>query len=242
MSGKIRLNAFWLKIIAIVAMTCNHIAHVFGGRLPDFVFLPLYAVGGFTFPIMAFLMVEGYHKTRSLQKYMLRLFVFGVLAFFPFIWALYKAGNVLFTLLLGLVCLYAFDHFKNRLMFMLCFLAAVLASTFCDWQFFGVTLMLAYGVTYKIGKGKIKGYLISTAVMAVIGVIMVAYPALITGGFALMTLADCLYMLACVAATGLMRLYNGERGPHNLAAKYLFYAYYPAHLLFLVFLRDYVFR
>ena len=39
--------------------------------------------------------------------------------------------------------------------------------------------------------------------------------------------------LAAIAAVPLMLLYNGRRGPR---LKYLFYAYYPAHLLVLTFL------
>ena len=68
MESKLKLDAFTLKVIAITVMTCNHIAHGFRGFLPIYLLAPFYVVGGLTFPIMAFLLIEGYHKTRNVKK------------------------------------------------------------------------------------------------------------------------------------------------------------------------------
>ena len=50
------VSAFALKVAAIVGMTCNHIANVFGTELPGGVMVALYSLGGLTFPIMAYLL------------------------------------------------------------------------------------------------------------------------------------------------------------------------------------------
>ena len=57
------VTAFVLKVAAIVGMTCNHIANVFGSELPGGAMVALYSLGGLTFPIMAYLLCEGGRRT-----------------------------------------------------------------------------------------------------------------------------------------------------------------------------------
>ena len=64
------LNANTLKVIAITAMTLDHIAWMcFPGypRAP----LPvlLHVLGRLTCPIMCFFIAEGYHHTKNIRKY-----------------------------------------------------------------------------------------------------------------------------------------------------------------------------
>ena len=91
-----------LKVVAIMGMTCNHAAYVFAGHLPFVGECVLFAVGGVTFPVMAYLLVEGYRHTSNVKRYALRLAVFAAVSQIPY--ALYLAlnANVLFTLLIGL--------------------------------------------------------------------------------------------------------------------------------------------
>ena len=63
------VTAFALKVAAIVGMTCNHIANVFGSELPGGAMVALYSLGGLTFPIMAYLLCEGYRHTSSVRRY-----------------------------------------------------------------------------------------------------------------------------------------------------------------------------
>ena len=62
----------------------------------------LFGFGGLTFPIMAFLLVEGYRHTSNVARYARRLLVFALVAQVPFGMFLSPGLNVLFTLL---VCL-----------------------------------------------------------------------------------------------------------------------------------------
>ena len=62
------VTAFALKVAAIVGMTCNHIANVFGSELPGGAMVALYSLGGLTFPIMAYLLCEGYRHTSSVRR------------------------------------------------------------------------------------------------------------------------------------------------------------------------------
>ena len=214
------LSAFALKIVAIVAMTCNHIAHGFESSLPPYLLTPFYAAGGLTFPIMAYLMIEGYHKTSDIKKYMLRLLFFGVLALLPFAMLFGMHLNVLFTFLLGLVCLYLHDNMKNKVLFWFCFAGIVLFTVFCDWSFVGVPMILLYGIIKNP-----KRSLVITTVGA--SLVMLLIIVLFNGQNAL-DIGFCIVILCVIP---LLLAYNGERGYSPRPLRYMFYIYYPAHLL-----------
>lgn len=76
------ISAFWLKIIATVFMTLDHIALLFidasGGVMPAS-YYALRAIGKMAFPIFAFLAVEGVYHTSSIKKYFLRIGVVALL-------------------------------------------------------------------------------------------------------------------------------------------------------------------
>ena len=224
---KYEISAFALKIIAILTMTCNHIANVFGESLPMGVRFPLYAIGGLTFPIMAFLIVEGYHRTSNLQKYMQRLLLFGLLSLFPFFWTLGESLNVLFTLLLGLVCLSLRDRMKNKPMFWVCFTGIVFSTVFCDWSLIGVPLIFAYGTV----KGEKRRIILPAAAATAFGLLLIATMSLFFERDSILILMDCAFSLAGLVVIPLLLSYHGKRGYSPPELRYLFYVYYPAHLL-----------
>lgn len=104
------VTAFALKVAAIVGMTCNHIANVFGSELPGGAMVVLYSLGGLTFPIMAYLLCEGYRHTSSVRRYAERLAVFAVVSQIPYSLLFGATGNVLITLLIGLGMLWLVDR------------------------------------------------------------------------------------------------------------------------------------
>ncbi|MGO2315384.1 MAG: TraX family protein [Pseudolactococcus laudensis] len=85
---KLSIDAYTLKIIAIIAMTLDHIGGTFENHLSPTARVLLMTPGGLTFPIMAFLLVEGYQHTRSVQKYGQRLLIFAFVALIPYMLAL----------------------------------------------------------------------------------------------------------------------------------------------------------
>ena len=82
------LDSNALKLIAIAAMTADHIAWLlFPGYPTDPLPIILHIIGRLTCPIMCFFIAEGYHYTRNIKKYTARLFVFAVISHFAYIFA-----------------------------------------------------------------------------------------------------------------------------------------------------------
>lgn len=80
-----KLNANQIKLIAIVAMTIDHLTWAFFSRTQVvwYVFV-LHIIGRLTAPIMWFFIVEGCHYTRNMGKYIGRLFLFAVISHFAY--------------------------------------------------------------------------------------------------------------------------------------------------------------
>lgn len=224
------LSSFWLKIIAIAGMTANHFAYIFQPHLSLPLQCVLFALGGLTFPILGFLLVEGYRHTSSVKRYGLRLFAFALLAQAPFWVFLDHKGNVLFTLLLCLIMLWALDSLKGSPLGLAVAAACVGASYACDWGVIGPVLVLVFA--------KAEGSLTKRAFTAAL------MPAVVEGfgSVSRMVSQHSLAMLpfffygviGAMATVPLIGLYNGQRGK---SLKWFFYAYYPAHIAALGLLR-----
>lgn len=75
------LNTFYLKIIACVLMTLDHVALLFvNGSNPDqyTLYYVLRAIGKISFPLFAFMAVEGVYHSKDVIKYLLRLLLFAL--------------------------------------------------------------------------------------------------------------------------------------------------------------------
>ena len=72
-----------IKYLAMITMFCNHFAYVFlkEGSITQEVMID---IGYFTAITMCYFLVEGYHYTRSVKKYAMRLLVFGIISQLPF--------------------------------------------------------------------------------------------------------------------------------------------------------------
>lgn len=64
------LDSNQLKIIAIVAMTVDHIAWMlFPGYPREALPVIMHIIGRLTCPIMCYFIAEGYHYTKNIKKY-----------------------------------------------------------------------------------------------------------------------------------------------------------------------------
>ena len=83
--SKKHLNGNQLKLIAIIAMTVDHLTWVFfPGYQKVWWAVGLHIIGRLTAPIMWFFIAEGCFYTRDKRKYLTRLFVFAVVSHFAY--------------------------------------------------------------------------------------------------------------------------------------------------------------
>ena len=231
------VSSFTLKMAAIVGMTLCHVGVIFQDALPFWAYCACEAFGGLTFPIMAFLVSEGYRHTHDLRRYMGRLLVFAAISQVPYgfnfspmtlevgatVVQLPFTGNVLFTLLLGLVLLAAYDRMRNRALFWLLFAGATLASVVLDWGVIGPVMILMSHVLPDPRRRTLP---------ALVAVLALGLPALSTVAAGdISALPELLYeLVGGMGAVALLASYDGTRGR---SLKWFFYLYYPAHILVL---------
>lgn len=208
-----------LKLIALAAMTCDHI----GVQLfPQSI--PLRIIGRLALPIFAYMIAQGCHYTRNKSKYLLTIASVALvcqLVYFFAMGSLYQCILVTFSLSIALI--FALDAAQNRPSFhtyaiaVLIFLSVwfisdvlpvLLPGFYVDYGFWGILLP----VLIWLGKEKWRSLLLCGA------------------GLVLLSLGNSLQWYSLLTLP-LLALYNGRRGKAKL--KYLFYIYYPAHLALL---------
>ena len=94
----------WLKIIALVFMFIDHAGKMLFPAVPE-----MRILGRIAFPVYVWCMIVGFHYTRSVPKYLLRVLVVGLLSQPLYIIALnhtWREPNVFLTLFLGLCALW----------------------------------------------------------------------------------------------------------------------------------------
>ena len=108
---KFEVTSFTLHILAMIFMLCDHL---WGTIVPGNDWLT--CIGRISFPIFAFMIVEGYFHTKSVKKYVLRLLIFALISEIPFNLMMGSGifypihQNVLWSFLIaiGLICLNEF--------------------------------------------------------------------------------------------------------------------------------------
>ena len=233
------LNSNSIKIIAIIAMTIDHIAWLlFPGYPREIIPIAMHIVGRITCPIMCYFVAEGYHHSKNITKYTQRLFLFAVISHFAYIFSsesfadwrsfipfyygeILNQTSVMWPLAWGLVMLrVAFsekirENIKPVLIILICLI------TFpSDWSCIASLCILAFGTN----RGKFKTQMLW----------MVFYVAMyaVVYFLALDNVYGLVQMLV-VLAIPILAMYNGQRGSSkqmNQTMKWLFYIYYPLHL------------
>ena len=208
-----QLSGSWLKIIAILSMTIDHIAYYYGVSNP-YVYDLMRTIGRIAFPTFAFLLAEGYVHTRNRQRYMLGQFTFAILSEIPWILLNHdNSHNVLFTLLAGVIGMHIIDTSRNK------------------WV--TLTSLVLIGSTTLIAE---TDYSLNGFVLTLLFFMFRGRPDL-QMLFGLLLMYEYGFM-GILMAFAVIFLYNGERGfIHGKATKYAFYAFYPAHLMLIYLIR-----
>lgn len=266
------MSAFWVKMIAIVAMLLDHTAKIIGqyGFLTLFCGNPerasmemirftsnmmdvMETIGRIAFPLFAYQIAVGTEKTRSMLRYLGRLFLFALISEPLYYMAFSRQElsvqgfwnslrelnftNVFFTLFLGALAIYAYQLLQKRfpkrawIPFLPVFLLILFVSGYvdCDYGMAGVLLIVCLYLA-KTKKAKMLVIVLWSLWLYLLdqafnghGFVWTQVSGMHVG-----------YVLGAAAACVPVLLYNGQRGK---SWKWFFYIFYPAHLAVLLLIR-----
>lgn len=191
-------------------------------------------IGRMAFPIYCFLLVEGFLHTRNVAKYAGRLAVFALISEVPFdlaiegTWWSMEHSNVFFTLVLGLLAIWMLSYVEKFYEF---------------WQekqwepILGRILILSAGLIVIVGFGAFTEMVLCSdyglgGIVAIVVLYLLRSQRMIAFAGAVMVLTIItgdIEILAMLMLYPIMK-YDGTRGK---SLKYIFYVFYPAHLLVL---------
>ena len=224
------LSSNALKLIAIAAMTVDHFTWaVFPGTQSVWYVIALHIIGRLTAPIMWFFIAEGCRKTHDIKKYALRMLIFAAVSHFAYCFAFgiplsvthggfFNRTSVMWALMLAvvLVGINQNEKVKEWQKTVAIFAFCVLAFP-ADWS--SIAVMAPLFIYFHSGdrKKQMADIVIWTAVYALVY-------------FLFLDKVYGLLQMFTFLSIPLLMLYNGERGKAK-GMKWLFYIYYPAHLI-----------
>lgn len=230
------MSSLAIKLFACIAMFLDHYGYTFG------ILSPYRLIGRLAFPLFAFQLTLGYIHTKSVKKYLTRLFIFAIISEVPYnlfttnsIIAPGSSLNIFFTLTLALLTLYFLDYAHKRckdktlkilVTISIIAIACIVAQGLhLEYGYYGILTVICFRYLNKIQ-------------------LIIAYPLLILsfailGGLTKWNLVQFFALFSLVP----IFLYNGKKGllpKKPLLTKliqYGFYIFYPLHLLIFFLIR-----
>lgn len=234
---KIALNGNQLKLIAIIAMTIDHLADVF---YPGFPAQPLpiamHLIGRLTAPIMWFFVSEGFYYTKNVKKYMLRMFIFAVISHFaycfafginpiPLVTGIFNQTSIMYPLFISVVVLWLQNKEKrmNKYLKFAIIFVLIWSAFPADWSCIAVLAIV--NMYSKRGDliGQMKAMIFWVFIYGVIS-------------FFFVSKVYALALVGVLMVYPLLKMYNGEKGKADWM-KWFFYIYYPLHLVIIGIMR-----
>lgn len=232
---KIETTSASLHIMAMAFMLCDHL---WGTVVPGNDWLT--CLGRISFPIFAFLIVEGYFHTKNFRNYLGRLLLFAVLSEIPFNLAmgsrlLYPVHqNVLWSFLISLGLIHWNEKTTKRWKRIAVGCVTVLLGyilglvTMVDFYHAGILTVLVFYFFRQRKWWSCAGQLI--CLWYINAEILGGYSyELHFGAQTHFFPRQALALLALIP----IWLYRGRQGCHSKAFRYACYAFYPLHLLIL---------
>lgn len=208
------ISGYGLKLLAAGTMLCSHIYKCLLIQYPCAVVLDM--IGRIAFPVFCFLLVEGFCYTHNRKRYLLRLWISAVFSEIPFDMAFLgrltdnRCQNVLFTMVIGFLVMWGMDKVSGAFRYMIIAAGMVLAWLLrVDYGFYGIWIISIFYLFRGMKKECTMIQCVSQAVSICL-----------YGEIQIFSLLSLLFI----------RLYNHEQGRKR---KYVFYLFYPLHLIIL---------
>lgn len=235
-----------IKWVAMATMFIDHLRFLLTSEKTmsaEIISTCLFGLGRLAFPLFAYLLVDGFFRTRSKERFFVRLFVFAVISEVPFDLMRsaklldFSKQNVMWTLLFGFGAMWLLEGIRKtfeerkRFCILMQALVSVVAMVFgflahTDYSYVGVACVLTIYFCRKAEHMFPAGFPIRADMMGYIAGVM------------LLLINSEMEMTALF---GLLLIWNfhgkaGERIP-----KFFGYGFYPLHMLLIVVIRGLLF-
>lgn len=225
---------FTLKIMAIIFMAMDHIYTYMNVALNNQVPIWFGYLGKLAAPIFFYLIVEGFYHTRSKNKYMQRIFSMGILMIIVDL--LFKIHNNIFLSLGFAIAMLSMIEqaklsqkgSKKRIINIILAISFGVLGLFTEASLYGVGMVLIF---YFLREKKV-AMTLTYIVFSLAGIIGFIGPNFIEAAF----LWDYQWMMVFAIIPILM--YNGKLGISNKFIKWMFYWFYPIHLIVIVLIAN----
>ncbi len=222
------LDATTLKIIAIISMTIDHTGLIF---FHNNYFMR--SIGRIAMPIFSFFISEGFIKTKNKQKYLARLGIFALISEIPFDFAFFGRiylghQNIMFTFFISVLSLMLFEIIRGK---------PEKTETVYNTSgtMLGIFVVGAFGYAATMLKT-------DYGLLAVISVFLFywfhnskQWIRSLSGSAFLILLQHRSYNIFAGLGFFPLTMYNGKKGK---GLKWLFYIFYPGHLLILFLIKN----
>ncbi|WP_427158790.1 TraX family protein [Aliinostoc sp. HNIBRCY26] len=215
------MNNYQIKVLAATLMLGDHIAYIFQNHEMNRYLFLLHLIGRLSFPLFAWLLVQGESHTRNFWLYLCRLIILGIISQSIYTNVSNSTSlNILFTLSLALICL-RIARLKPKFQILVWLPATILAEgAGLEYGAYGIVLiylvkLMTISSNWLIGVG------------LWIGLHILYLWQIISSDTG--NLAQVLTIFAPI----LFKLANYEQGRRT----YFFYIFYPLHLLILLLVK-----
>ena len=236
---KKRLGSETIKYIAIIAMLLDHIGWTFLSFDAP-VSQIFHTFGRITAPIMCFFISEGYSHTKNIKKYLLRLLIFAVISQIP--WCIMHnfnfselSLNMIFTLFFALLAVAVEDKIENRTLKVILIFLCAAATVISDWYVFAVLWSVGF---YKY-KSEPKKQVIAFSAVSLLYSGYMFYLNLSAGNTLLSSFFAILFIFGTFLSLPLIHFYDETKKP-NRKSRFVFYIFYPLHMLILGLIKYYI--
>lgn len=205
-----------IKLIALVSMLIDHIGLIL---YPDAIALRI--IGRLAFPLFAFCIAEGMAHTKDRVKYIRNVFLFAVISTPVYVVSVEKPYNVLWTFVYAMLCIIIIDYEQKKKKWyisIICFTVYMFILFFAeytktDYRSYGVLLVVLFYYYYsrknKASKEMTMLLFVALTCWCYFGTVQ----------------------MFCLFSIPILWFYNGQKG--SVKSKWLFYSFYPLHLLIL---------
>lgn len=227
-----------IKLLAITAMTIDHIALVFVPS-SSILYYVMRMIGRLTAPLMAFMVTEGFRHTRSRSRYLLRLVGFALISqpfYFRMLFGRAPESvleyithwNVMFTLAVALMSLMLLESKIPTMPRLILVSVCISLAQFGDWSYMIPVWTMIFHV-FRDDRRRCAALFIIVSLVLQTAIWLPQYDSFTAFSYQYGTL------LALVP----IQFYNGKRGNvlHKNLNRWFFYVYYPLHMTVLLLIK-----